>query len=644
MTRSAKDFSRLFFGRDDAENDLADGLLGAGFLRTPAYEDALSGRKMLIIGRKGSGKSAICMRLTTDGAYPGPTALITPDDAAGEEIRRFELQGLAGDTAKSLIWRYAFAVQAARHLDRHARRGHGRWLPGGTPASVKALHRFLRENQEADEERLYDRLVKGRLGLQGSLSLEMFPFKASVDVAGSSEGARADRQLKILERGVAAAFADLDCQARGHAPLLLLVDQVEQVWSLDPDSNSMVIGLLLASKHVMHAYRKAVRCVLFLRSDIYDTLNFTNADKFHGDEKRLNWTRQALRDIALARAVASLGRPVDARELWEAIFPPTVDGTPVEDFLFSRALPRPRDAIQFLNLCRETAVDSGHDRVHEEDVLRATLQFSRWKLQDLGNEYLVTHPFLGRLFTMFTNSGYVVMRSALEARFELHRDNLQQQFPAYAGALTPEGVIDALYGVSFLGVKRGNDVVYAGGAEDPVQPYENEFHIHPCFRPALNAVGPLELHPYQPRFIDHRFAQSTALSYGIAPDSAYPQDPAFVLAEALVTSCERILRQMTRAALPVGTEEEISRQVVRVMNGASEVRLRLDYGGHVDVAEHVASAAQYLGRLAAQLTAHGVGNEGGGLDVVRRIETESRSLIRTVGGAAGGIGEGQPVA
>lgn len=28
MTRNAKDFSRLLFGRDDAENDLADGLLG----------------------------------------------------------------------------------------------------------------------------------------------------------------------------------------------------------------------------------------------------------------------------------------------------------------------------------------------------------------------------------------------------------------------------------------------------------------------------------------------------------------------------------------------------------------------------------------------------------------------------------------
>lgn len=54
----------LYFGRDDAEMDIADGgLLRAGFLPTPAYKAARKARKHLIIGRKGSGKSAICRTL-----------------------------------------------------------------------------------------------------------------------------------------------------------------------------------------------------------------------------------------------------------------------------------------------------------------------------------------------------------------------------------------------------------------------------------------------------------------------------------------------------------------------------------------------------------------------------------------------------
>ncbi|MFM9682998.1 hypothetical protein ACKI1N_47455, partial [Streptomyces brasiliscabiei] len=80
----------LHFGREDAERDVTEGLLlRGGFLPNAAYRGALSGRKMLIIGRKGSGKSAVCMQLMADGegGHPGGKALVTPDEAAGEEIR-----------------------------------------------------------------------------------------------------------------------------------------------------------------------------------------------------------------------------------------------------------------------------------------------------------------------------------------------------------------------------------------------------------------------------------------------------------------------------------------------------------------------------------------------------------------------------
>ncbi len=153
--------AQLHFGREDAERDVQDGLLlRGGFLPNAAYRGALSGRKMLIIGRKGSGKSAICMRLKAAGAghYAG-TELIPPDETAGEEIRRFELQGLPGDSAKALIWRYLFAVYAARHLVAHAKDAHGR-----SPDSVKALARFLKQNGEAADGRFGDRLAQAVRG------------------------------------------------------------------------------------------------------------------------------------------------------------------------------------------------------------------------------------------------------------------------------------------------------------------------------------------------------------------------------------------------------------------------------------------------------------------------------------------------
>jgi hypothetical protein len=172
--------SELYFGRDDAESDITSGLLREGFLPTLAYKAAMSGQKTLVIGRKGSGKSAICRRLALDSGL----SLITPDDAAGDELRRFELQGLTLQTAKSLVWRYVFAAQAARYLISHSKEAHDK-----KSGSINALRKFLKENGGLDADRFYDRVLAGVRGLQTSISLEAFGVKAKLDLNGKSEGA-----------------------------------------------------------------------------------------------------------------------------------------------------------------------------------------------------------------------------------------------------------------------------------------------------------------------------------------------------------------------------------------------------------------------------------------------------------------------
>ncbi|MFJ4832790.1 P-loop ATPase, Sll1717 family [Streptomyces sp. NPDC088747] len=623
--------AQLHFGREDAERDVTEGLLlRGGFLPNAAYRAAVTGRKMLIIGRKGSGKSAICMQLMADGVQHAGKALVTPDEAAGEEIRRFELQGLPGDSAKALIWRYVFAVHAARCLVAHVRDAHGR-----RPDSVKALARFLKQNGELAGDRLGDRLAHGARGLQTSLSLEAFGVKASMDTAQlpPSEGARASRQLEVVEQGVARALTDLRCDG-GHGPLLLMVDQLELVWSAEPDSNSMVIGLLLAAKHAAGLYGRAVRFLLFLRADIYDSLSFGEGDKFHGDELRIVWTEQALRDLALARARASAGAELTAERLWREIFPPAVGGEETATYLFSRCLPRPRDAIQFLNLCQETAsLIHGRDRITEADVLQAGRQFSAWKLKDLTLEYLVAHPFLKHLFPLFQNTGYVVTRAALGSRFEAAAESLHGLFPAYADALTLSGVIDILYGVGFLGVRRGNDVVFAGEDDLPVQPHETEFHVHRCFRAALGATSAMDLRRYEPVLAGDRIVQgNTGNAVGVI--TSLNRDDR--LLQALSGSCHSILAQVGRAVgLTHDAREEITQQINRVLD---DVNSRSRGPGSPDADDHLLTTAHYFTSLAAQLLASGLDDTTGAGGVAHRIENEARRLRLLAGGSYGSSG------
>ncbi|MFH8465463.1 P-loop ATPase, Sll1717 family [Streptomyces sp. NPDC017991] len=629
--------AQLHFGREDAERDVTEGLLlRGGFVPNAAYRGALTGRKMLIIGRKGSGKSAICMQLLADGpgGHRGGKILVTPDEAAGEEIRRFELQGLPGDSARALIWRYVFAVHAARHLVGHAKEAHGK-----RPDSVKALGRFLKQNGEAAAgDRLVDRLAQGARGLQTSLSLEAFGVKAGVDLAQSpSEGARAARQLEVVEQGVTRAFVDLGCGAGLHPPLLLMVDQLEQVWSAEPDSNSMVIGLLLAAKHAASLYGRSVRFLLFLRADIYDSLSFGEGDKFHGDELRIAWTERALRDLAVARARASVGEDLDEERLWTELFPETVGGEETAKYLFRHCLPRPRDAIQFLNLCQEKAwLEHQREWITEADVWQASRQFSEWKLKDLSSEYLVAHPFLNHLRPLFQNTGYVVTRVALARRFEAAAETLHHDFPAYANALTLPGVIDVLYGVGFLGVRRGNDVVFAGDDDLPVQPHETEFHVHACFRAALGATRPFDLRPYEVQFADVR---NTLGHPSPVTSGGTPRNRDDRLLRELRHSCHSIRAQVHRAvALSWDVGDEIKRQIGRVGDDANRIPAGAAASVGVDVDEYLLTTSHYFTTLAAQLIDSGLDETTGINDVARRIEEEARRLRRLAGGSFGSSG------
>ncbi|WP_155055362.1 P-loop ATPase, Sll1717 family [Streptomyces blattellae] len=627
--------ARLHFGREDAERDVTEGLLlRGGFLPNAAYRAALSGRKMLIIGRKGSGKSAICMQLSADGGQHAGTVLVTPDETAGEEIRRFELQGLPGDSAKALIWRYVFAVHAARHLVTHAKDAHRR-----KPDSVKALARFLKQNGESAGGRLGDRLAQGARGLQTSLSLEAFGVRAGLDLAQAqapSEGAQAARQLEVVEQGVAGAFADLGC-AGGHGPLLVMVDQLEQVWSAEADSNSMVIGLLLAAKHAVSLYGGAVRFLLFLRADIYDSLSFGEGDKFRGDELRITWTEQALRDLALARARASAGAEMTAERLWAELFPAAVEGEETASYLFRRCLPRPRDAIQFLNLCQETAwLIHGRERITEADVLQAGRQFSDWKLKDLALEYLVAHPFLKHLFPLFQNTGYVVTRAVLGSRFDAAAESLHRLFPAYTDVLTLPGVIDVLYAVGFLGVRRGNDVVFAGGDDLPVQAHETEFHVHPCFRAALGATSAIDLRHFEPLGATTRVVQGGFHQYNDTGFASYPTRD-HQLVQDLRRSCHSILAQTSRAvSLAQDARDEITRQINRVLDETSI--LLSGTASSFDLEDRLLVTTHYFDTLAAQLLASGLDGTTGAGDVVRRIEEEARRMRRRLGGSYGSSG------
>lgn len=82
------DLQKIDLGKDEAEQDQR---LHEYFLKTASYRNALTGQKTIIVGRKGSGKSAIFSLLQSELENSGNLVIpITPDQYSWSTLRDYK--------------------------------------------------------------------------------------------------------------------------------------------------------------------------------------------------------------------------------------------------------------------------------------------------------------------------------------------------------------------------------------------------------------------------------------------------------------------------------------------------------------------------------------------------------------------------
>lgn len=487
--------NNLYFGKDDAESDLArGGLLAAGFLETTAYATAKHGDKALVIGRKGSGKSAVCLTLERELRKEHRVSLITPDAISADEVRRFELPGIEQDQSKRLIWRYVFTVQIAKYIVRSARRGGRR--SKNAQAALASVRNFLIDNNEVDDLTVVEKFWKVVEKVRGSLSLEAFGATASIEVKDQAQGILADERLQRLEVQLASAAAALGL-AEDSKPFHLLIDQIELIWSNDRNADAMVVSLLQVAKDIRQRFPFVV-CTVFLRTDIYDALNFPERDKFRTEEFRIHWDESKLIDLVETRARVSSGTPFKDKELWQRVFPSKVGEQQSATFIVSRTLQRPRDIIQLCNACRDTARTNGNETITPRDIQKAVAQYSSWKLGDLQQEWIINYPFLADILILISNTSYLLKRDTFEGRLESIKIDLEKRYPSMEGQINADFLLGVLVKTGVIGVVRKAETIYdcQNMSDIKVSNADDEFVIHPCFRDALQSTSAFELAPF----------------------------------------------------------------------------------------------------------------------------------------------------
>ncbi len=119
------------------------------------------------------------------------------------------------------------------------------------------------------------------------------------------------------------------------------------------------------------------KCLVFLRTDIYEHLVQQTPDKGKDTAIRLDWDDPGVfQEIVKKRVSASTDLQGSFREVWPVLFDSHIGTEDSFNYILERTLMRPRDLLTFLHRATEVAVNRGHGKVSSDDISQAEKSYS----------------------------------------------------------------------------------------------------------------------------------------------------------------------------------------------------------------------------------------------------------------------------
>jgi hypothetical protein len=390
--------------RDPSRNlDFHRGLLEY-FVESDVYHSVARGLTNILIGNRGSGKSAIFQVLAARERRAGKIVVeIKPEDYSYNIFRQNLKTEIEGSWEKqgayTVAWKYILYVTVMKEIsERHT---------NIKTKSIKRIKEYLRDNQVGSQDGILDRLLSYMKRIE------------EIKIVDSGFKAAALHQIYSLEEihDLLNDLANL-CESRN---VLVFVDELDQGWDASDNARQFVAGLFRAAISVNTLTTNNLRVLISLRRELYDNIPeiFEDAQKVRDLFRFVEWDEAGLRRMIEKRIQTVLPRPgwnqpyrtID----WYTIFPATMGEQRQDSFsyIIDRTLYRPRELIQFCNQCLEEAPTDA-EVLDQETIAKAERIYSRDRAQDIAAEYRFQYPGLGEIFETFRAKPCVINREDIE--------------------------------------------------------------------------------------------------------------------------------------------------------------------------------------------------------------------------------------
>jgi hypothetical protein len=452
-TKAPTFLQQIDIGASAAENEMR--FLQSYYLKTDAYLKTLRGDVQLVVGRKGSGKTAIFLQIRDKERSKGGNVVLDlkPEGYKLIKFKELVLSYLQAGTFHhtiSAFWEYIILLEICHRILENDKVRHV------NNNSIFDLYKNLEEVYKAE----------GYL-TEGDFSERMSRLINNVTESYSQKYGK-DTQTRLSAPQVTDLIYKSDIRIlrsslinylKKKDKVWLLLDNIDKGWpssGLQAEDIIIIRTLIDALRNVQRQFGREdidMFPVVFLRNDVYELLMDGTADRQKEAKEVLDWTDpDMLREVIRLRISTSGDLENEKFEdIWRTVCVSHFKGEETSQYLIDRSLMRPRFLINFINQCRSFAVNFNHKKIEPEDIEKGFESYSSDLLIDINYE-------IRDVFPEAENILYSFIEAPCDLSLPILNEILEKELP---DSQMTDRVIDLLLWYGFLGIKTGKyDVKY----------------------------------------------------------------------------------------------------------------------------------------------------------------------------------------
>ncbi len=381
------------------------------FWRFPEYSEIVSGHKCFVIGRKGTGKSAVASYISSADNYRQQTKFVSLQSLPTNELYAEADLGFSRQSQYITLWKFMiYAILLEMQVKRAT----------CEPDVAKQVRKMFPNHDSiemtANATKNTGRVIKlsafgigFEAGLSGTILKNPVPLR--------------DR-MSALENFV---IRNLDTST-----YFLLFDELQEGYDSTIDRSSkywsLISGLfraILEVRSILTGAGKNVLPVAFLRDDIFNNILDSDKNKWLDFSTKLDWHTYNLAHLTgfrLWRAIDESYQWSDLPRVWKEFsdiaFAPIGGELDPLKYILRFTSHRPRDVIKFIQLCADRCNKENHFRITKATLLGVENSYSDYFKGEIIDEIHVALPEIHAIFDIFQQIGKPhIRRSEFDAAY-----------------------------------------------------------------------------------------------------------------------------------------------------------------------------------------------------------------------------------